>query len=85
MQEQLNHRTLFDRYNYLISYHMQTLGKMKFKYTNSDSKLKSWSLGKYMTNLLPMEANSDFFIDLYREIAKFQVIVETFMSDYFIR
>ena len=38
-----------------------------------------------MTNLLPMQADSDFFITLFKEMAKIQIIVETFMSDYFIR
>ena len=62
---------------------MQTLGKMKFKYTSE--KLKPSSHGKYLTNLLPAASNSDFFIDLYKELARIQIIVETYISDYFIR
>ena len=38
-----------------------------------------------MTNLLPAESKSDFFISLYREIARIRIIVETYVSDYFIR
>ena len=38
-----------------------------------------------MTNLLPAESMSDFFIILFREVSRIQVIVETYVSDYFIR
>ena len=38
-----------------------------------------------MTNLLPVESQSDFFIMLYRELSRIQVIVETYVTDYFIR
>ena len=86
IQEQMNHHQLFDRYNYFVHYHMQTLGKLKFKYTAVlTEKLKPESYGKYLTNLLPMEADSDFFVVIYREIARIQVIVDTYVTDYFIR
>ena len=32
-----------------------------------------------------MESDSEFFIDLFREVTKIQIIVETYTSDYFIR
>ena len=32
-----------------------------------------------------MESKSDFFVDLFREIEKIKIIVETYSSDYFIR
>ena len=39
LQEQMNHQALFDRYKYFLNYQMQSLGKLKFKYT-ADCKLK---------------------------------------------
>ena len=38
IQEQMNHHALYERYSYFIHYHMQTLGKMKFKYVSERIK-----------------------------------------------
>ena len=82
-QEQMNHQSLFDRQNYFMSYHSQTLGRLKMKY--SSDRIRPQDIGKYLTNLLVFESGSNFFFELYTEVSKVRYMFETYISDYFIR